>query len=65
MYVLNKLNESHGTHLSPFIQVGPRATKYLMEKVFEGAIIFYIEKHHEGVDLLKMNESFSATSKTP
>ena len=44
MYVLNKLKESHVTHLSTFIQVGPRVTKYWIEIVFEGAIIFYIEK---------------------
>ena len=44
MYVLNKLKESYVTHLSTFIQVGPRVTKYWMEIVFEGAIIFYIEK---------------------
>ena len=47
MYVLNKLKESHGTHLSTFIQVGPRVTKYWIEIVFEGAIIFYIEKSRQ------------------
>ena len=36
-----------GTHLSPLIQVGPRVTKYWIEIVFEGAIIFYIEKSSE------------------
>ena len=43
MYVLNKLKESHGTHLSTFIQVGPRVTKYWMEIVFEGANKFCIK----------------------
>ena len=49
MYVLNKLKESHGTHLSTFIQVGPRVTKYWIEIVFEGAIKFYMKKSSQNL----------------
>ena len=49
MYVLNKLKESHGTHLSAFIQVGPRVTEYWIEIVFEAAIIFCVEKSSDTV----------------